>query len=36
MNDALRNIREALELYPEPVADDAAHHPNAQIVEIAV
>ena len=34
--DALRNIREAIKLYLEPVEDDAAHHPTAEIMEIAV
>ncbi len=34
--DALRNIREAIDLYLEPVEDAAAHHPTAEIMEIAV
>lgn len=34
--EALRNIREAVELYLEPVDDDAAFSPNAEQFEIAV
>lgn len=33
---ALDNIREAIELYLEPVDDDLAHHPEAEMLEIAV
>lgn len=34
--EALRNIREAIELYLEPVEDDAAFSSNAEQVEITV
>ncbi len=34
--EALRNIREAIDLYLEPVEDDAAVNPDAEQVEIAV
>ena len=34
--EALRNIREAIELYLEPVADDTAACPEAEQLEIAV
>jgi predicted RNase H-like HicB family nuclease len=34
--EALRNIREAVELYLEPVDDDGAFSPNAEQLEIAV
>lgn len=34
--EALRNIREAIELYLEPVEDDASFSPNAEEIEIAV
>lgn len=34
--EALRNIREAVELYLEPVDDDAVFSPNAEQLEIAV
>ncbi|MGI9043273.1 MAG: type II toxin-antitoxin system HicB family antitoxin [Gemmatimonadaceae bacterium] len=33
---ALANIREAIELYLEPVDDDVAGRDNAELVEIAV
>ena len=33
---ALANIREAIELYLEPVDDDLAYNPNAEITDIAV
>jgi len=33
---ALANIREAIELYLEPVDDDQIFAPNSEIVEIAV
>ena len=35
-DDALVNIREAIELYLEPVDDDSEFAPNAELVEIAV
>jgi predicted RNase H-like HicB family nuclease len=34
--EALRNIREAVELYLEPVDDDMAHSPDAEEVELAI
>jgi len=34
--DALKNIREAIELYLEPVEDDEIVAPNAETVELAV
>lgn len=34
--EALRNIREAIELYLEPVDDDNSFSPNAEQLEIAV
>ena len=34
--EALRNIREAIELYLEPVEDDHSFAPNAEELEIAV
>ena len=34
--DALANIQEAIELYLEPVEDDAIYGSDAQILEIAV
>jgi predicted RNase H-like HicB family nuclease len=34
--DALRNVREAIELYLEPVEDDQIFPPNSEIVELAV
>ena len=34
--EALRNIREAIELYLEPVEDDACLAPDAEQLEIAV
>ncbi|MCP4654890.1 MAG: type II toxin-antitoxin system HicB family antitoxin [bacterium] len=33
---ALRNIREAIELYLEPVEDEPAFQPDAEILEIAI
>lgn len=33
---ALRNIREAVELYLEPIDDDLALSPGAEITEVAV
>jgi predicted RNase H-like HicB family nuclease len=35
-DEAIRNIREAIELYVEPVEDDIAASPNAEELEIAV
>jgi len=34
--EALKNIREAIELYLEPIEDDASFHPDAEQLEIAV
>ena len=34
--EALTNIREAIELYLEPVDDDMGYNPNAEITDIAV
>ncbi len=34
--DALRNIREAIDLYLEPVEDDWDFAPNAELLEVAV
>lgn len=34
--EALRNIREAIELYLEPVDDDASLGPEAEQLEIAI
>ncbi len=34
--DALQNIREAIELYLEPVEDDSCSHPDAEVVDIAI
>ena len=33
---ALANIREAIELYIEPVDDDVNYMPNSEVIEIAV
>ncbi len=35
-DEALKNIREAIELYLEPVDDDATFSPNAEHLEVAV
>jgi len=35
-DEALRNIREAIQLYLEPVEDDASLRPDAEQLEIAV
>lgn len=35
-DEALANIREAIELYLEPVDDDTAGSPNAEQLEVAV
>jgi predicted RNase H-like HicB family nuclease len=34
--DALKNVREAIELYLEPVEDDQVFAPNSEIIELAV
>ena len=34
--EALENIREAIELYLEPVEDDQIFAPNAEMIEMAV
>jgi predicted RNase H-like HicB family nuclease len=34
--EALRNIREAIELYVEPIEDDEILPPNSEIIELAV
>ena len=34
--EALANVQEAIQLYLEPVDDDAAVSPDAEVVEIAV
>jgi predicted RNase H-like HicB family nuclease len=34
--EALRNIKEAIELYLEPVEDDHILVPNSEVVELAV
>lgn len=34
--EALANIREAIELYLEPVEDDSEFAPSAEVVEVAV
>jgi predicted RNase H-like HicB family nuclease len=35
-DEALANIQEAIELYLEPVDDDAALSPDAEVIEIAL
>jgi len=35
-DDALRTIKEAIELYLEPVEDDAGYGPAVEIAEVAV
>lgn len=35
-NEAMRNIREAIELYLEPVDDDKGFGPDSEVTEIAV
>lgn len=35
-SDALKNIEEAIKLYLEPVDDDIALAPDAEVIEIAV
>ncbi|MCG5536561.1 type II toxin-antitoxin system HicB family antitoxin [Ectothiorhodospira mobilis] len=34
--EALQNVREAIELYLEPVDDDASYGPDSEITEVAV
>ncbi|BCX88214.1 antitoxin HicB family [Methylomarinovum tepidoasis] len=34
--EALKNIREAIELYLEPLEDDRLEHPYAEVAEIAL
>jgi len=34
--DALKNIREAIELYLEPIEDELRFAPDAEVLEIAV
>jgi len=34
--EALKNIREAIELYLEPIENDEVFAPNAEMVELAV
>ena len=34
--EAIRNIREVIELYLEPVEDDQAFSPGAELLELAV
>ena len=34
--DAVRNIREAIELYLEPIEDDESYAPNAELLELTV
>ena len=34
--EALKNIREAIELYLEPIEDDQDFGPNAEMIEMAV
>lgn len=34
--EALKNIREAIELYLEPIEDDQTFTPNAEMIELAV
>ena len=34
--EALKNIREAIELYLEPVEDEMSFSPNAEEIEIAI
>ncbi len=35
-DEALKNIREAIELYLEPVEDDQTYAPDAEMIEMAV
>jgi len=34
--EALKNVREAIELYLDPVEDDQVFAPNSEIIELAV
>ncbi|MCK5131916.1 MAG: type II toxin-antitoxin system HicB family antitoxin [Candidatus Sabulitectum sp.] len=34
--EALKNIREAIELYIEPIEDDSTFAPNAELFELAM
>ncbi len=34
--EALSNIREAIELYLEPIEDDIEFHPEAKVLEVTV
>ena len=34
--EALANVREAIELYLEPIEDDVVSQPNAEVVELAL
>jgi len=34
--EALKNIREAIELYLEPIEDDQIYTPNAEMIEMAI
>ena len=34
--EALKNIKEAIELYLEPVEDDMSHSPGIEVTEVAV
>ncbi len=34
--EAMRNIREAIDLYLEPVEDDLEYSPGAEILEVAI
>ena len=35
-DEALKNIREAIELYLEPIEDDQTFSPQAELIEVAV
>ena len=35
-DEALCNIKEAIQLYLEPVDDDASHNPDSEVTEVAV
>jgi predicted RNase H-like HicB family nuclease len=35
-DEAMKNIREAIELYLEPVDDDFSYNPKSEIVELAL
>ena len=34
--EALRNIKEAIELYLEPIEDDLTYTPGTEVIEVAV